>query len=66
MKKFVAENEVSGFSHLADEKATVWARFGITQQPAYAFVYADGSIEVVKQQLTEGALNERVAKLTAP
>ena len=62
----MAENEVSGFSHLADEKAAVWAKFGITQQPAYAFVYADGSIEIVKQQLTEGALNERVAKLTAP
>lgn len=66
MRKFVAENEVSGFSHLADEKAEVWARFGITQQPSYAFVYADGSIELVKQQLTEGELKNRVAKLTAP
>ncbi|MCE7012158.1 redoxin domain-containing protein [Kibdelosporangium philippinense] len=66
MKKFVAENEVSGFTHLADVNGTVWTRFGITQQPAYAFAYADGTIELVKQQLSEIGLNERVAKLTAP
>jgi thiol-disulfide isomerase/thioredoxin len=64
MKKFVAENEVSGFTHLADLDATVWTRFGITQQPAYAFVYPDGTIEIVKQQLTEQGLNEKVSKLT--
>jgi thiol-disulfide isomerase/thioredoxin len=64
MKKFVAENEVSGFQHLADLDAAVWTRFGITQQPAYAFVYPSGSIEIVKQQLTEQALNEKVSKLT--
>jgi thiol-disulfide isomerase/thioredoxin len=64
MKKFVAENEVSGFQHLADPDAAVWTRFGITQQPAYAFVYPSGSIEIVKQQLTEQALNEKVSKLT--
>jgi thiol-disulfide isomerase/thioredoxin len=66
MKKFVAENGVSGFTHLADVDASVWTRFGITQQPAYAFHYADGTVEIVKQQLSETSLNERVAKLTAP
>jgi thiol-disulfide isomerase/thioredoxin len=65
MKKFVAENEVSGFQHLADLDAAVWTRFGITQQPAYAFVYPSGSIEIVKEQLTEQKLNEKVSKLTA-
>lgn len=65
MKKFVAENEVSGFTHLNDANAAIWTRFGITQQPAYAFAYADGTIEIVKQQLSEIGLNERVAKLTA-
>jgi thiol-disulfide isomerase/thioredoxin len=64
MKKFVAENEVSGFTHLADLDASIWTRFGITQQPAYAFVYSDGTIEIVKQQLTEQGLDEKVSKLT--
>lgn len=63
MKKFVAENEVSGFQHLADLDASIWTRFGITQQPAYAFVYPSGSIEIVKEQLTEQRLNEKVSQL---
>lgn len=65
MKKFVTENEVSGFQHLADLDASVWTRFGITQQPAYAFIYPSGSIEIVKEQLTEQALNNKIGKLTA-
>jgi thiol-disulfide isomerase/thioredoxin len=66
MRKFVAENKVADFTHLADVNAAVWTHFGITEQPAYAFVRPDGYIEVVKQQLTEEALNKRVAELTAP
>ncbi|ALG15223.1 hypothetical protein AOZ06_32610 [Kibdelosporangium phytohabitans] len=64
MKNFVADNGVSGFTHLADVNASVWTKFGVTQQPAYAFYYADGSLEIVKQQLTETALDDRVGKLT--
>lgn len=63
MKKFVTENKVDGFTHLADIKADVWTHFGITEQPAYAFVRPNGFIEVVKQQLTEEALNEHVQQL---
>jgi thiol-disulfide isomerase/thioredoxin len=66
MQKFVKENQVGDFAHLADVNAAVWTHFGITQQPAYAFVRPDGYIEVVKQQLSEVALNERVSQLTAP
>jgi thiol-disulfide isomerase/thioredoxin len=65
MKKFVADNEVGGFQHLADLDASIWTRFGITQQPAYAFVRPDGNIVVVKQQLSEESLNEHVRELTA-
>jgi thiol-disulfide isomerase/thioredoxin len=64
MKKFVADNEVSGFPHLADVDASIWKRFGITQQPAYAFIQPDGSTEVIKQQLSEEALNEHVSQLS--
>ena len=64
MKKFVSENEVGGFTHLADLNASIWTRFGITQQPAYAFVHSDGTIEIVKQQLTAQGLDEKVGTLT--
>jgi thiol-disulfide isomerase/thioredoxin len=63
MQRFVEKYPVSGFSHLADTDGAVWARFGITQQPAYAFVSADGNIDVVTGSLPEAALTERVTAL---
>ncbi len=65
MRKFVTEYKVSGFTHLADLDAAIWTRFGVTQQPAYAFISPDGKIDVVKQQLSESALTDRVTALTA-
>ncbi|MEV4314218.1 redoxin domain-containing protein [Actinocrispum sp. NPDC049592] len=65
MKKFVAENKVDGFAHLADVDAAIWKKFGVTEQPAYAFIQADGTTQVVKQQLTEEGLNEKVRELSA-
>nr|WP_042186796.1 redoxin domain-containing protein [Kibdelosporangium sp. MJ126-NF4]CEL17567.1 PROBABLE CONSERVED LIPOPROTEIN DSBF [Kibdelosporangium sp. MJ126-NF4]CTQ91206.1 PROBABLE CONSERVED LIPOPROTEIN DSBF [Kibdelosporangium sp. MJ126-NF4] len=63
MKKFVADYKVAGFQHLADLDASIWTRFGVTQQPAYAFISPDGKVDVVKQQLSETALTERVSAL---
>jgi thiol-disulfide isomerase/thioredoxin len=63
MQKFVDEYPVKGFSHLADTDGAVWAKFGITQQPAYAFVSADGNIDVVRGSIPEAALTERVTAL---
>lgn len=65
MKKFVTDYKVDGFAHLADLDAAIWTRFGVTQQPAYAFITPDGKVDVVKQQLSESALTERVSALTA-
>jgi thiol-disulfide isomerase/thioredoxin len=65
MKKFVADYKVDGFTHLADVDAAIWTRFGVTQQPAYAFISPDGKVDVVKQQLSESALTERLSALTA-
>jgi thiol-disulfide isomerase/thioredoxin len=63
MQRFVDEYPVKGFSHLADTDGAVWAKFGVTQQPAYAFVTADGDIDVVGGSLPEAALTERVTTL---
>lgn len=62
MQRFVDQYGVD-FTHLADTEAALWRAFGVTVQPAYAFVAADGSIEVVKSQLGRDALAERVAAL---
>lgn len=63
MQQFVATYPVKGFSHLADTDGAVWTKFGITQQPAYAFVSADGNVDVVKGSLSEPELTERVTAL---
>lgn len=63
MQQFVDQYPVKGFSHLADTDGAVWAKFGVTQQPAYAFVSADGTIDVVRGSLPEAALTERVTSL---
>ena len=63
MQQFVDQYGVD-FAHLADTDAAVWRRFGVTYQPAYAFIDSSGRVEVVKQQLGGEELASRVAALT--
>ncbi|MGV9799362.1 protein disulfide oxidoreductase [Mycobacterium sp. NPDC003449] len=63
MKEFVDKYSVGGFTQLADTDAAVWARFGVTYQPAYAFIGSDGNIDTVKSGLSESELTERVTSL---
>jgi len=64
MQDFVRKHSLGSFVHLADTDAVVWRRFGVTYQPAYAFVSASGEVKVEKQQLTKDELAGRVAALT--
>ena len=63
MREFVDRYSVNGFTQLADTDGSVWAKFGVTQQPAYAFVRSDGGIDVVKGRVSEADLTERVTAL---
>jgi thiol-disulfide isomerase/thioredoxin len=63
MQEFVADYGLGGFEHVADLDAAVWARFGVTYQPAYAFVRPDGSIDVVKARVSAEELSARVSSL---
>ncbi|OBK85683.1 redoxin family protein [Mycolicibacter sinensis] len=64
LQDFVAKYGVDSFTELNDADAAVWARFGVTRQPAYAFVSPDGEVEVVKGSLSEADLSARVRALT--
>jgi hypothetical protein len=55
---------VNGFTNLADTSGSVWAKFGVTHQPAYAFIRPDGGIDVVKGPLSEPDLTQRVTALS--
>ena len=63
MKKFVADHRMTGFPHLADLDGSVWKRFGVTAQPTFAFVRADGAVELLTGAPTEEQLDERVSAL---
>lgn len=65
MKQFVDKYSLDGFTQLADTDASIWAKFGITHQPAYAFIRSDGSINVVKSGLSETELTQRVSSLSS-
>lgn len=61
---FVDDYDVDAFAHLADLDGSLWQRFGVVQQPAYAFVDEGGKIEVYRGELDEDGLAERVGALS--
>lgn len=65
MKSFVETYDVGAFPHIADADGAVWKRFGVIQQPAYAFIDDSGAVTVVRGELGEQGLTDRVADLRA-
>lgn len=63
MRDFVQRFDLGSFPHIADTDATVWQRFGVTHQPAYAFVSSDGTIEMETSNLDDGELLDRIGAL---
>jgi thiol-disulfide isomerase/thioredoxin len=64
MKEFVEKYPVKDFTQLADTDGSIWTKFGVTQQPAYAFLDADGGVDVTPGSLSETELTERVSALS--
>lgn len=64
MKEFVDKYAVDEFTEIADTDGEVWTKFGVTKQPAYAFVTADGNVDVVRGEMSEPELTERVKALS--
>lgn len=64
MNTFVTDTGISNFTQLADPDAEVWSVFGVASQPAFAFISADGSIEVVQGSLGKDEILQRAASLS--
>ena len=62
MRGFVDTYELD-FTNIADTNAEVWARFGVTSQPSYAFISADGTVDVVPGALSASELKAKIADL---
>ena len=65
MKAFVSNYHVRAFSHVADTDGSVWKRFGVVRQPAFAFIDDDGTVTVEMGVLGAEDLDARLADLTA-
>jgi hypothetical protein len=63
MQQFVQRYGLQSFQHVADVDSAVWKKFGVTAQPAYAFIGASGQVEVVTSQLSEEDLAQRLSRL---
>jgi thiol-disulfide isomerase/thioredoxin len=63
MRDFVERFDLGAFPHIADTDAAVWQRFGVTYQPAYAFISSDGTVETETDQLDKDELLARVGAL---
>lgn len=59
MQDFVRQYGLGSFQHLADTDAAVWRHFGVVEQPAYAFIKADGTVEVVTARVSKADLLKR-------
>jgi thiol-disulfide isomerase/thioredoxin len=63
MRKFVEQYKLGGFAHLADTDLAIWKRFGVVEQPAYAFISKDGKVEVVTDRVSKDDLMRRARAL---
>jgi len=62
---WIADNEVETFDHITDPDIAVWREFGITSQPAFAFLNDDGTVETFIGPMGFESLTERVETLVA-
>lgn len=62
MKDFVSKYDLP-FTNIADTDGVVWQRFGVTAQPAFAFVSKFSDVDVVPGTLSESELSAQIAAL---
>lgn len=65
MKAFIADTGTDTFVSVADTDGAIWAEYGVTAQPAFAFINQDGTVETYKGRLDAEQIAEYVAKLAA-
>ena len=62
MAQFVAQYNLGGFTHLADDQGTVWRHFGVVEQEFFVVLDRAGTV-VHKGPLSADDLRQRVGAL---
>lgn len=65
MTTFVQQTGTGALTHLADVTGVIWRDYGVSVQPAFAFITADGTADLRIGGLDEQTLRARVAELAA-
>ncbi len=65
MRGFVSDTGTAGLTHLVDRDGAMWTEFGVIAQPAFAFVSADGEVEVFQGALPPADLTAAARELAA-
>jgi thiol-disulfide isomerase/thioredoxin len=65
MTAFVQQTGTGAMTQLADVNGVVWRDYGVSAQPAFAFITPDGTADLRIGSLDEQSLRTRVAELTA-
>ncbi|MEO1063254.1 MAG: hypothetical protein AAFZ07_17710 [Actinomycetota bacterium] len=63
MERFVNDTGVGGFPHFADVDGDVWVSFGVTYQPAFAFIDDSGEIEAFIASYSQDELRAQAEAL---
>jgi thiol-disulfide isomerase/thioredoxin len=61
MKKAAASMHIDGFTQLADLRGVLWRKFGVTSQPAFAFIDKNGKLSVHKGSMSSADLAKHTA-----
>ena len=63
MRAFAERMRLSGFPHVVDRDGSLWTRFGVPGQPAFAWVHKDGRIEVTTAAVPKDIVAEKLDEL---
>jgi len=63
MQEFVADTGTGALTHVVDVDGSLWQRFGVVAQPAFAFVEEDGTVETFGGSLDPESLRQAADEL---
>lgn len=63
MRQFVSQTGTGGFQHVSDQSGSLWKQFGVSSQPSFVFVDAQGHATRVTGSLDAAELKTRLTSL---
>jgi hypothetical protein len=63
MRDFVADTGTGAFTHLVDTDGSLWQRYGVFQQPSFAYIAGDGTVDLHRGGQDEAQLRQAVEEL---